>query len=147
MEELRSRIAKGQGGNVDVAPTVKQVPLISWVQAGDWKQAIQEEVDEYIASQFLKPNLFALRVKGDSMEPRFHEGDILVVDPDANWGHDSFVIAINGDFETTFKQLKIYENLYVLHPLNSEYPDKVVKEENIRVIGKVVEKISRERLP
>ncbi|MBU0613704.1 S24 family peptidase [Patescibacteria group bacterium] len=146
LEALRSQLASGNG-NVEAAPTVTQVPLISWVQAGDWKDAIAEEVEEYIASEFLKPNLFALKVKGDSMEPRFHEGDILVIDPEADWGHDSFVIIRNGDFENTFKQLKIYENIYVLHPLNPEYPDKVVKEYDIQIVGKVVEKISRERLP
>jgi SOS-response transcriptional repressor LexA len=45
---------------------------------------------------------FALRVKGDSMEPEFNEGDIIV-SPTAKAGHGDYVEAKNDEEEATFK--------------------------------------------
>ena len=63
---------------------------------------------------------YVLMVLGDSMEPEFVEGDVIVIEPDGHAHHESFVIAQhNGEY--TFRQLIIEEGRYFLHPLHENY--------------------------
>jgi SOS-response transcriptional repressor LexA len=51
------------------------------------------------------------------------------------------MIAKNDEEEATFKQLKIYGDTTVLHPLNPKYPDiEFKKGERYYLVGKIVEK-------
>lgn len=85
-------------------------------------------------------NLFALRVKGDSMEPEFQEGDIIIINPHAEVLPNDFAIFKNGEEEATFKQLKKYAAQWVLHPLNPKHPDIEVKKGEFKIIGRVMKK-------
>lgn len=67
---------------------------------------------------------FALRVQGDSMEPRFTEGMLLIVEPELDAQHGDYVIVKNGGDETTFKQLAKDGSDWFLKPLNPRYPIK-----------------------
>lgn len=103
------------------------VPLISLVQAGAWQEVIdnlQPGEGELIETTYnARRHTFALRVKGDSMEPRFPEGSILIVEPEEPAVHGKFVIVRqNGDSEATFKQLVQDGNNLYLKPLNPRYP-------------------------
>lgn len=119
----------------DVAPTELgdtalirgYVPLISWVQAGDWQAVIDNlspgEGELVETTYNAKRHTYALRVKGDSMEPRFPDGSILIVEPDEPAVHGKFVIVRqNGNTEATFKQLVQDGSNYYLKPLNPRYP-------------------------
>lgn len=65
---------------------------------------------------------FALRVLGDSMEPEFREGHIIIIDRDAVVSHESYVLAVLDD-EYIFRQLIIdAQKNYYLKPLNDNYP-------------------------
>lgn len=65
---------------------------------------------------------FALRVLGDSMEPEFKEGHIIIIDKDAVVKNESYVLAVLDD-EYIFRQLIIDEHKnYYLKPLNDQYP-------------------------
>jgi len=126
--------------------TLIDIPLLTWVQAGDMTD--YEDTypypgcsDEYISTDLRGDHLFALRVKGDSMTPKFLEGDIVIVNPDAQTVNGDYVVVkdIVGQ-ETTLKQLKTYSNnVMVMHPLNPIYPD-VELDENCVIIGRVVRK-------
>jgi DNA polymerase V len=48
---------------------------------------------------------FALRVVGDDMAPEFHDGEIIIVEPDGRLRDGSFVIAQDAG-EWTFRQLR-----------------------------------------
>jgi SOS-response transcriptional repressor LexA len=122
------------------------IPVISWISAGTWKTATDPyepgDAEEWIESEVKGTNVFALRVKGDSMEPEFIEGEILVVNPHIEASPGDYVIAKNDDNnEATFKQLKKYGETTILHPLNPKYPDIELKKRNrYRIVGKVVKK-------
>jgi len=88
------------------------------------------------------PNAFALVVKGDSMEPEFTEGDIIIVDPGRAYGNLSYVVVKNGT-EATFKQLVIDGASVYLKPLNDRYPIKDITGIEIEIVGVVVEKTKR----
>lgn len=122
---------------------IKRVPVISWVRAGAWKEA--HDTENY--SEFVETATkgeFALIVEGDSMEPEFREGDLIVVDPYRKQENNDYVVVCNADYEATLKQLKKYGKTRVLHPLNPKYDDiELTKDQGHTLIGVVVEKRKR----
>lgn len=133
--------------NAQAGPTIRgAVPLISDVQAGMYT----EFVDNFHAGdggQELIPtsvpvnrHTFALRVSGDSMEPEFHEGMILIIEPELDPQPGDFVVAKNGNDETTFKQLTKDGADWYLKPLNPRYPIKLLGESKIIGVLRAVEK-------
>ena len=126
-------LATGKGEpDYNNAFMVQQVPLISWVHAGEWSEAndpyVVGDAETWIpyAVTTRKDNnvtgsdrMFALRVSGVSMEPTFNEGDIIIVDPDQNPSHGSFVVVrLDDDNVATFKQLIIEHDKRYLKALN-----------------------------
>ncbi len=64
---------------------------------------------------------FALMVLGDSMEPEFVEGDIIIIEPEGLAQDGSYVMAWLAD-EWIFRQLAGREGGWKLCPLNPRYP-------------------------
>lgn len=127
---------------------VNKVPIISWVKAGEWTRICDvfdpEDAEDWVPTDVRGVRAFALRITGDSMEPRFKTGDIIVVDPDAQIDPDNFVIVRNAEGEVLFKQLRRYGRTWVLHSLNPKYPDiEVGRIARLKLIGKVVRKVER----
>lgn len=127
---------------------MRPVPVISFVAAGNWLGTSEEfppgVSDEYVASDVKGQNIFAVRVIGDSMEPEFTEGDIIILNPHAKTYHNDYVIVRNDEGEATLKQLKQYGKIKVLHPLNPKYPDiELLEKHQYTIVGKVVEKKKR----
>ena len=58
---------------------IKQIPILAWTQAGHWRECAhsQQDAEELIETD--SKGTFALRVRGDSMEPEFHQEDIIVM--------------------------------------------------------------------
>jgi len=111
----------------------RDTPLISWVQAGEWQEAIdmfRPGDGEKMVHTFKRvgPNAYALRVNGDSMEnpagrPTYPDGCIIVVDPDREPTNGSkIVVRLENSKEATFKQLVIQGGERYLKPLNPRYP-------------------------
>jgi len=124
----------------------KRIPIISWTQAGSWQQigdaSQYGDYGEYLETD--AQGVFALRVRGESMETEFHEGDIIVINPYLKPEHNDYVVVSNMEGEATFKQLKKYGRTRVLHPLNPKYDDiELSREIEYRIVGVVVEKKKR----
>jgi phage repressor protein C with HTH and peptisase S24 domain len=110
------------------------VPVINKVAAGypadfndlDYPAGV---ADDYVRCPDLHdPNAFAVRVVGDSMEPKFNEGDIVVFSPAAevHSGDDCF-IRFAMPHETAFKRVFFEPNDKVrLQPRNEKYPPIIV---------------------
>jgi DNA polymerase V len=64
---------------------------------------------------------FALVVLGDSMQPEFVEGDVIVIEPEGLATDGSYVIAWVDD-EWTFRQLVACDSAWQLRALNPRYP-------------------------
>jgi len=80
----------------------------------------------------------------DVMEPEFKEGEIVVVNPHVEAKSGDYVVVKNDEEEATFKQLKIYGETTVLHPLNPKYPDIGLKRgDKYHIVGKIVEEKKR----
>ncbi len=65
---------------------------------------------------------FALRVLGDSMEPEFRDGNIIIIDSAAAVESGCYVLAMV-DEEYIFRQLIIENGRYVLRALNEGYEE------------------------
>ncbi len=111
------------------------IPVINKVPAG-YPQEFDDLgyptgfADDYVRCPDIHdPNAFAVRVVGDSMEPKFKEGHIVVFSPAAevHEGDDCFV-RLKGPHETTFKRFFYEDNKKKvrLQPRNEEYPPVVV---------------------
>jgi SOS-response transcriptional repressor LexA len=137
-------------GNTRPGPTARgYVPLISWVQAGEWSEAIDlyqpgeaEEVIPCPAPHSLRS--FALRVDGDSMTATagksYPHGSIIFVDPEQRGGvrpGDRIIAKLKGDDQVTFKQLAEDREGFYLKPLNSNH-QPIYGE--FTVLGKVIGK-------
>ncbi|TMP88541.1 XRE family transcriptional regulator [Pseudoalteromonas ruthenica] len=138
------RFGVGEGDNVSSGPVVKrQLPLISWVQAGAWSEI--QEVSPVEAEHFMCPvncsdKSFVLKVQGISMEPKFLDGDLIFVDPEARPEHGSYVVArLDEENQATFKQLIIEGGQKFLKALNPNWPDPLMPiNGNCTIVGKVV---------
>lgn len=111
-----------------IPESLTHVPLISWVTAGSWAEACDPyepgDAEEMIAvTRKVGSRAFALKITGDSMEPRFPAGGIIVVDPEVRAENGSYVVArLDDTNEVTFKQLVIDGGKRFLKPLNNRYP-------------------------
>ena len=122
------------------------VPVINKVSAGyptdfndlDYPVGI---ADDYIRCPDLHdPNCFAVRVVGDSMEPKFREGDIVIFSPAAEVhnGDDCFV-RFTMPHETTFKRAFFEpENKVRLQPRNEKYSPTIVEGKRINGLYRAV---------
>lgn len=77
--------------------------------------------------------------------PEFTEGELVVANPHVEAIANDYVVVKNDEDEeeATFKQLRIYGDTTVLHPLNPKYSDMVMhKGEKYHIVGKVVKKVT-----
>ncbi len=120
-----------------------QVPLINRVAAGYPKEFTDLQYPARVADEYVSvPDIydadaFAARVVGDSMEPAYREGDIVVFSPGAATrpGADCFV-RLERDAETTFKRVYFEQDsggrdLIRLQPLNATYPPRTIPREDV----------------
>ena len=138
-EDLEQPIPKSNG-----YPTVR-IPVLGDVAAGVPILAQQDIVGyEDIPADMAKTGeYFGLKIKGDSMEPKIHDNDIVIVKSMSDAENNDIVIAMINN-EATCKRLHKYSNSVVLTAINSDYkPIEVTPDENIQILGKVVMSISK----
>lgn len=129
---------------------VIEIPILGIVKAGydylaqeNWIGKI--DVDKKLADG---NELFALKVKGDSMSPVLIEDDIVIVKKQDDFENGDIVVAlINGD-ESTIKKGKKNENSILLQPLNTNYEPLIFTKEEmesipVTIIG-IVKQLKRE---
>jgi repressor LexA len=117
-------------GNIRQLSAGVAVPVINKVAAGYPSHFTDLDYPPSVAEEYIRcPDMhdsqaFAARVVGDSMEPIYHEGDIMIFSPNCEPlnGNDCFV-RFDGDMGTTFKRYyqDDQENIR-LQPLNNKYP-------------------------
>jgi SOS-response transcriptional repressor LexA len=118
--------------SVDPRDMGQQVPLISWVNAGEYIDSpdlfpVGEAEDWVPSPKNAGPHTFALKVRGDSMTSpnagarSYPEGVLILIDPDKPVYNGCRVVARNGE-EYTFKQYVEDAGARYLKPLNPQYP-------------------------
>ena len=134
------------GWEEEQKPQGVKIPVLGTVAAGIPISAVEDILDyeEIPRSWQNQGEFFALKIKGDSMEPRMESGDVVIVkqQSDANSG-DTVIVLVNGD-DATCKRLEKTDNGIMLVSTNPKYPPIFYSLEDIQtkpvvILGKVVE--------
>ena len=140
-------------GNVEQVAT-NAVPVINRVSAGYPKDFTDLNyprgvADDYVGCPDVRDkDAFAARVHGDSMTPKYREGDIVIFSPAAGprSGDDCFVRF--GDGHTTFKRV-FFENdpagqpVLRLQPRNEKYRAQLIPPQDVTGIYKALFRYQR----
>lgn len=82
---------------------------------------------------------FVIPIKGDSMEPDYHDGDLVFIQTSVDL-NDGVIGVFNYNGEAYIKQLVIDTEQSYLHSLNPAYKDMpITPETDFRIIGEVVD--------
>ena len=82
---------------------------------------------------------FVIPIKGDSMEPDYHDGDLVFIQTSVDL-NDGVIGVFNYNGDAYIKQLVIDKDQAYLHSLNPAYKDMpITPETDFRIIGEVVD--------
>lgn len=133
--------------NTDSEPQAVKIRIYGKVAAGVPMAMIDDIYDEEeIPAEMMKGGreYFGLVIHGDSMEPRMHEGDVVIVrkQDDADTG-DTVIATVNGDDATCKKLKKERNGIWLLgtNPTFSPvfFSDSEIRSIPVKILGKVVE--------
>lgn len=111
-----------------------RVPVLGRVAAGVPIEAVENIIDweEIPAEMGRHGEYFGLVIKGDSMEPRIYDGDVVLVKKQDTANSGDIVIAtVNGD-DAACKRFMRYQNSIALVSLNSRYQPMLFSEDDVR---------------
>jgi repressor LexA len=122
------------------------IPVLGYVRAGIPIEAVEEILDyeEISKEDAAKGDHFGLVIKGDSMEPKFSEGDVVIVRKQETVENGEIaVVLINGD-DATVKRFYLSDNGIKLVSTNPKYDPFFYTPEEVnslpvQIIGRVIE--------
>lgn len=130
--------------NIDIIHPQK-IPVLGKISAG-----LPLYADEQLEGYMMAPETvikhgieyFYLRVQGDSMNSKFNDGDLVLVQKqDTLENGEIGAIRVNG-FDATVKRFKKQGNLIILEPMSTNPAHTVQiynpKEVDVNIIGKVI---------
>ncbi len=128
----------------------ESIPILADIPAGDWKFWIDsypaKAGEGYICVPEMKgANLFAIRVRGDSMEPSLHEGDILVINPYREFFKGLAVVRHHWGYK--IRTVRKLNHSYLLTPYNPAYDEEVIDPDDDTRFYVPVKRISMQDLP
>lgn len=131
--------------NITISQGIK-IPVLGTVPAGIPISAVEDILDyeEIPQSWANQGKFFALKIKGDSMEPRMISGDVAIVKQQSDADSGDVVIALVNGNEATCKKLEKTNNGIMLISTNTKYAPMFFSNEQINelpvvILGKVVE--------
>ena len=151
---ILQELADRQGGNIEPVST-QPVPVINRVSAGYPRDFTDLSYPPRVADDYVGcPDLddkdaFAARVHGDSMTPKYTQGDIVIFSPAApvgGNGDDCFVRFDDG--QTTFKRVffeadEAGASVVRLQPRNERYRPQIVAAQKISGLYRAIFKYMR----
>ena len=120
------------------------IPILGRVQAGMPVTAVEDVIGYVEPGTENDGDTFALIIKGKSMEPRFREGDTVIVRSQSTADTGDIVVALIENSETTIKKLRRSGEGIILQPLNPDYEPLYFTNEEVEalpvtILGRVVE--------
>ncbi|MGI4846832.1 MAG: LexA family protein [Janthinobacterium lividum] len=149
-DRLISGTFKPEPHNAVAVPTRGMLPVISYVQAGQWSEIANNfdpgEAEEWLPCPFNHgPNSFVLRVAGLSMynpsgDKSYSPGEYIVVDPNVEPSNKKMVVVrLDHEDKATFKQIIIgHDGTIMLQALNPSYSPRLMEMPPESVIAGVV---------
>lgn len=149
-EEQQQALSSIYAGYIQSAENVKslRVPVLGSIPAGIPLEEIEDIEDwEEIPTSMARggKKYFALTVHGNSMYPKYEEGDIIIFrQSDTCENGQDCAVRVDGG-EATFKRVRITDNGLMLVPINPDYESYVytneqVSELPVTILGVAVER-------
>lgn len=120
-------------------PEMVQVPLIGTIACGTPITA-EQNVERMVCVPSKWRSTFTLTCKGDSMEPRIHDGDLVAIRSQPNVENGE-IAAVRIDGEATLKHVYLHDSFIELRPENPAFNSIILSREdmnNVVIEGKAV---------
>lgn len=123
--------------------SVLKIPVYGYIPAGVPIEAIEDILDEIDIPESMTlggKSFFALKIKGDSMSPKYENNDIVLFEKAVSCDNGTdCAVMVNGD-DATFKRVEIKENGIMLKPMNPNYEtmfytNEEIENKPVRIIG------------
>lgn len=120
-------------------PEMDMVPLVGRIACGTPITA-EQNVERMVCVPSKWHSTFTLTCKGDSMEPRIHDGDLVAIrsQPEVENGE---IAAVRIGEEATLKHVYLHENFIELRPENPAFSSIILSREDMNTVvieGKAV---------
>lgn len=120
-------------------PVMDVVPLVGRIACGTPITA-EENIEQMVCVPSRWHSTFTLTCKGDSMEPRIHDGDLVAIrsQPEVENGE---IAAVRIGEEATLKHVYLHENFIELRPENPAFSSIILSREDMNAVvieGKAV---------
>ena len=126
-------------------PNIRNVPLLGFAEAGvggffdDGGFPAGQGWDEVQFPASDHDNVYALEVSGNSMEPLYRDGDIIIVQPGANIRKKDRVVVKTKEGEVMAKELaRKTATMIELVSINREHQDRVIAMKDVEWIARIV---------
>ena len=103
----------------------RMIPVIGWAHAGDAEnyEPVPDSWQERIPTECRDVKAFGVRLEGDSMEPKFSDGDVLIVQPSEEPYSGCYVVACFADDDgVIFRRMEFIAGEIMLKPLHEGWP-------------------------
>lgn len=123
-----------------------RIPILADIPAGEPNLAYEDtqgylELNDLLARKAMQKDIFALRVKGDSMiEAGIMDGDVAIIKKQPTANDADIVAALLDNNEATLKRLRLKGKTPFLEPANKNYRP-IYKD--FKVIGKLINILRR----
>lgn len=111
----------------------RRLPVLGSIAAGEWTKS-NKEFDPKNARAWIDapgpvgPQAFILLMEGMSMEPKFMEGEMVVIDPSLEAMPGDFVVAKKiKDHAVSLKQLRYEGDEKYLFSTNPDWPERITR--------------------
>ncbi len=125
-------------------PVTPRLPLAGVIAAGTPVEAVEDMDTVDFSDLFNQPDVFVLRVRGDSMiEDQIADGDYVVVRRQPMARNGQVVVALVDGQDATLKRFYRERNRVRLEPANAQMEPIVCHARDVQILGVVVGVIRR----
>lgn len=126
----------------------RRVPVTGAVRGGDDGYLIQDNgIDGWVDFWTQDPRAFALRIKGDSMHPRYRAGEYVIVTPSIESQPGMDVVVKLTDGKCLLKQLNwIRDDELQLVSINNRYEPMTLMRSDVECIERVAGSVGQDSL-
>jgi len=133
-----------------VGPAV--IPIVGYASAGTASAPEYTNGDmpagvgvlgEIDPAQDFGSGAYAIRIKGDSMLPRFRDGNLLIVSPEARWGDGDTCLVRHIDGSVWIKRLSAHDSTWCLGSDNPAYPTIPLRQSELAYVHRVTAALLR----
>lgn len=110
----------------------REIPVLGWAHAGEAAtyEEMAEDWQDRIPTEARDPRAFAVILEGESMEPKFSPGDLLILQPSEEAYSGCLAVCRFKDDGVVFRRVEFAPEGVRLIALNPAYPTSIYAKES-----------------